>query len=87
MKTNLTNTLYSIDSETGKVQDLKKTLEKKLHEVGSITHPAIAYDSFWIASQSLYKNNTFNYGNENLVKSFKQIVINTAELYIVYLVI
>jgi hypothetical protein len=64
MKTNLTNPPYSIDRETDKVKDLKKTLEQKLHEAGSIIYPAIAYDSYWKASQSLYKNHTFNSGNE-----------------------
>ncbi len=63
-----------------RLRSLKKTLEQKLHEVGSITYPAIAYDSYWIASQSLYKNHTFNSGNENLAKSFKQIIVNTAEI-------
>jgi hypothetical protein len=81
MKTNLTNPLYSIDRETDKVKDLKKTLEQKLHEAGSIIYPAIAYDSYWIASQSLYKNHTFNSGNENLAKSFKQIIVNTVKSY------
>ena len=33
-------------------------LIKELHEVGSITYPAIAYDSYWLASISLYKNST-----------------------------
>jgi hypothetical protein len=46
MKTNLTNPLYSIDRERDKVKDLKKTLEQKLHEAGSIIYPAIAYDSY-----------------------------------------
>jgi branched-chain amino acid transport system substrate-binding protein len=81
MKTNLSNPLYSIDSESKKSHDLKEVLEKNLHEVSSITYPAIAYDSYWIASLSLDKNNTFNHGNENLTRSFKEIVVETAESF------
>ena len=58
MKTHLTNPLYSIDSESKKLHDFKEVLEKQLHEVGSITYPALAYDSYWIAALSLDKNNT-----------------------------
>jgi branched-chain amino acid transport system substrate-binding protein len=82
MKTNLSNPLYAIDSETEKTHDLKEVLENKLHEVSSITYPAIAYDSYWIASLSLDKNNTtYNYSNENLAKSFKEIIVETAESF------
>ena len=82
MKVNLSNPLYSIDSESKKFHDLKEVLEKQLHEVSSITYPALAYDSYWIASLSLDKNNTtFNYGDENLTRSFKEIVVKTAESF------
>jgi ABC-type branched-subunit amino acid transport system substrate-binding protein len=81
MKTNLSNPLYSIGSETEKSHDLKEVLEKKLHEVSSITYSALAYDSYWIASLSLDKNSTFNQGNENLTRSFKEIVVETAESF------
>jgi branched-chain amino acid transport system substrate-binding protein len=81
MKTNLSNPLYSIDSETEKSHDLEEVLEEKLHEVSLITYPALAYDSYWIASLSLDKNSTFNHGNENLNKSFKEIVVETAESF------
>jgi ABC-type branched-subunit amino acid transport system substrate-binding protein len=81
MKVNLSNPLYSIDSESKKSHDLKGVLEKQLHEVSSITYPAIAYDSYWIAALSLDKNSTFNYGNENLTKSFKEIIVETAESF------
>src|SRR5918996_2206277 len=53
MKVNLSNPLYSIDSESKKFHDLKEVLEKQLHEVSSITYPALTYDSYWIASLSL----------------------------------
>src|SRR5919112_1270360 len=85
MKVNLSNPLYSIDNESKKLHDLKGILEKQLHEVSSITYPALAYDSYWIAALSLDKNNTtFNNNNNNnnnnsnngdLTKSFKEIVL------------
>jgi ABC-type branched-subunit amino acid transport system substrate-binding protein len=82
MKVNLSNPLYSIDSESKKSHDLKEVLEKQLHEVSSITYPALAYDSYWIASLSLDKNSTLNHGNnENLTKSFKEILVETAESF------
>jgi hypothetical protein len=58
MNTNFSNPLYAISSETEKSHALEEELEKKLHEVGSITYPAIAYDSYWIAALSLDKNST-----------------------------
>jgi ABC-type branched-subunit amino acid transport system substrate-binding protein len=82
MKTNLSNPLYSIDSASKKLHDLKEILEKQLHEVSSITYSALAYDSYWIAALSLDKNNTtFNNSNENLTKSFKDIILETAESF------
>jgi ABC-type branched-subunit amino acid transport system substrate-binding protein len=83
MKTNLSNPLYSIDNESKKLHDLKEVLEKQLHEVSSITYPALAYDSYWIAALSLDKNNTIynNSNNKNLTKSFKEIVPETAESF------
>ncbi|HZB99296.1 MAG TPA: ABC transporter substrate-binding protein [Nitrososphaeraceae archaeon] len=81
MKTNFSNPLYSIDSESKKSHDLKEVLEKQLHEVSSITYPALAYDSYWVAALSLDNNNTFNHGNENLTKSFKEIVVETAQSF------
>ena len=81
MKTNFSNPLYSISSKTEKSHALEEELEKKLHEVGSITYPAIAYDSYWIAALSLDKNSTINSDNENLTKSFKDLVVETAESF------
>jgi len=83
MKTHLSNPLYSIDSESKKLHDLKELLEKQLHEVGSITYSALAYDSYWIAALSLDKNNTTynNSNNENLTRSFKEIIPETAESF------
>jgi branched-chain amino acid transport system substrate-binding protein len=81
MKTNFSNPLYSIGSETEKSHALEEELEKKLHEVGSITYPAIAYDSYWIAALSLDKNSTINSDKENLTKPFKELVVETVESY------
>ena len=79
MKTNLTNPLYSINNNNSKdIKSLEEILIKEIHEVGSITYPAIAYDSYWIASKSLYKNSTNKYDNNSITKSFKQIVFDTA---------
>jgi branched-chain amino acid transport system substrate-binding protein len=79
MKTNFSNPLYSISGE--KAHALEEELEKKLHEVGSITYPAIAYDSYWIAALSLDNNSTLNSDKENLTKSFKELVVETAESF------
>jgi ABC-type branched-subunit amino acid transport system substrate-binding protein len=82
MKVNLSNPLYAIDSESKKFHDLKEVLEKQLHEVSSITYPALAYDSYWIASLSLDNNTTLNHGNnENSTRSFKEIVVETAQSF------
>ena len=85
MQTHLANPLFSIDSEAGKTQDLKKALARDLHEVGSITYPATAYDSYWIASLSLYNNDTLNNNNNNnkdsSAKSFNEIVGETADSF------
>jgi len=81
MKTNFTNPLYSISNETAESHALEKELEKKLHEAGSITYPAIAYDSYWIAALSLDKNSTIISDKENFSKSFKELVVETAESF------
>ena len=81
MKTNFTNPLYWISNETEESHALEKELEKKLHEAGSITYPAIAYDSYWIAAQSLDKNGPIISDKENFSKSFKELVVETAESF------
>ena len=81
MNTNFTNPLYSISNETKESHALEKELEKKLHEEGSITYPAIAYDSYWIAALSLDKNSTIISDKENFSKSFKELVVETAESF------
>jgi ABC-type branched-subunit amino acid transport system substrate-binding protein len=81
MKTNFSNPLYSISSETEKSHALEEELERKLHEVGSITYPAIAYDSYWIAAFSLDKNSTINSDKGNLIKTFKELVVESVESF------
>jgi ABC-type branched-subunit amino acid transport system substrate-binding protein len=81
MKTNFSNPLYSLSSETEKSHALEEELERKLHEVGSITYPAIAYDSYWITALSLDKNRTINSDKETLTKSFKELVFETVESF------
>ena len=80
-KTNFSNPLYSLSSETGKSHALEEELERKLHEVGSITYSAIAYDSYWIAALSLDKNSTINSDKGTLTKSFKELVVETVESF------
>jgi ABC-type branched-subunit amino acid transport system substrate-binding protein len=81
MKTNFSNPLYSLSSETEKSHALEEGLERKLHEVGSITYPAIAYDSYWIAALSLDKNSTINTDEGNFTKPFKELVVETVESF------
>ena len=45
------------------------------------TYPATAYDSYWIASLSLYKNDTLNNNSGNVTKNFKEFVFETAESF------
>ena len=71
MNTNFTNPLYPISNETEESHALEKELEKKLHEEGSITYPAIAYDSYWIAALSLDKNSTILSDKENFSKHLR----------------
>jgi ABC-type branched-subunit amino acid transport system substrate-binding protein len=49
--------------------------------VGSITYPAIAYDSYWIAALSLDKNSTINTDEGNFTEPFKELVVETAESF------
>jgi branched-chain amino acid transport system substrate-binding protein len=85
IKTNFSNPLYSIDTESPKIHELIEMLEKELHNAESITYPAIAYDAFWISSLSLDTNSTNNrysvdHNNINK-KSFHDIVFETAESF------
>ncbi|HEY6405158.1 MAG TPA: penicillin-binding protein activator [Nitrososphaeraceae archaeon] len=80
-KTNFSNPLYSLSSETEKSHALEEELERKLHEVGSITYPAIAYDSYWIAALSLDKNSTIDTDEGNFTKPFKELLVETMESF------
>ncbi|HJY15428.1 MAG TPA: ABC transporter substrate-binding protein, partial [Nitrososphaeraceae archaeon] len=85
IKTNFSNPLYSIDTKSPQIHELSEILEKELHDGGSITYPAIAYDSFWISSLSLDTNSTnssYLVDHKNRSKnSFKDIVVKTAESF------
>lgn len=84
IKTNFSNPLYSIDTKSPKIHELIEVLEEELHDGGeSITYPAIAYDSFWISSLSLNKNNTTSsyLDLKNIKKSFRDIVFETVESF------
>ena len=84
IKTNFSNPLYSIDTKSPKIHELIEILEEELHDGGSITYPAIAYDAFWISSLSLDINSTNSYliDHKNInKKSFKDIVFTTAESF------
>jgi ABC-type branched-subunit amino acid transport system substrate-binding protein len=82
IKTRFSNPLFSIPGEdTKEYLDLKQDLEKELHEVSSITYPAVAYDSYWIAALSLYKNSTFHSENLTNHESFKKVVVDSAESF------
>ncbi len=85
-KTNFSNPLYSIDTKSPKIHELIEVLEQKLHDEGSITYAATAYDSFWISSLSLDKNSTSSSSHvsdhkSSNKKSFKDIVFETAESF------
>ena len=84
IKTNFSNPLYSIDTKSPKIHELIEILEEELHDGGSVTYPAIAYDAFWISSLSLDINSTNSYliDHKNInKKSFKDIVFTTAESF------
>ncbi len=86
IKTNFSNPLYSIDTKSPKIHELIEVLEQKLHDEGSITYAATAYDSFWISSLSLDKNSTSSSSHvsddkSSNKKSFKDIIFETAESF------
>jgi ABC-type branched-subunit amino acid transport system substrate-binding protein len=85
IKTNFSNPLYSIDTESPKIHELIEMLEKELHNAESITYPAIAYDAFWISSLSLdtnSTNNSYSVDHNNInKKSFQDIVFETVESF------
>ena len=82
MKTNLSNPIYSINSESKKLHDLEEILKKQLHEASPRTYTELVYDSYWLAALSLDKNYTnFKESSENLTKSFKEIIVETAESF------
>lgn len=50
-----------------------------MHDPGSLTYPAIAYDSYWLASLSLYKNANINFNKNYTMNSFKNVIFDFAK--------
>lgn len=81
-QTHFANPLFSISSESKKSSEFEKEL-LELYHGSSITYPALAYDSFWIAAISLYEYaDAINEGRytEN-VTIFNQIHANITDSY------
>lgn len=81
-QTHFANPLFSISSESKKSSEFEKDL-LELYHGSSITYPALAYDSFWIAAMSLHEYaDAINEGryNEN-VTIFNQILTRVSESY------
>ncbi|WP_148686577.1 ABC transporter substrate-binding protein [Candidatus Nitrosocosmicus hydrocola] len=81
-QTHFANPLFSISSESKKSSEFEKDLLESYHG-SSITYPALAYDSFWIAALSLHEYaDAINEGryNEN-VTIFNQILTRVSESY------
>lgn len=81
-QTHFANPLFSISSESKKSSEFEDEL-LELYHGSSITYPALAYDSFWIAAMSLHEYaDAINEGRytEN-VTIFNQILANLSESY------
>lgn len=82
-ETNFTNPLYSTASETLKYKDFAGKLDHIYHDT-SITYPALAYDSLWIAAKSLEnytKGIDLNQSNTVNTNSLNEILVDVAESY------
>jgi branched-chain amino acid transport system substrate-binding protein len=76
---NFTNPLYSVDSENNKkLQFIESKLESVLHEPGSVTYPALAYDAFWVAAISSEKIMNHSMVNASYLRD---VITATAESY------
>lgn len=82
-ETNFTNPLYSTTSESLKYRDFADKLGHIYHDT-SITYPALAYDSLWIAAKTLEKyindtdSNQSNVVNTNLLN---EILVDVAKSF------
>jgi branched-chain amino acid transport system substrate-binding protein len=73
---NFTNPLYSIESENNKkLEVLESKLKSRLHEPGSATYPALAYDAFWVAALTTEK--IMNHSNVD-VSYLRDLITSTA---------
>jgi ABC-type branched-subunit amino acid transport system substrate-binding protein len=71
-----TNPLYSIESENNKkLEVLESKLKSRLHESGSATYPALAYDAFWVAALTTEK--IMNHSNVD-VSYLRDLITSTA---------
>jgi branched-chain amino acid transport system substrate-binding protein len=74
---NFTNPLYSIESENNKkLEVLESRLKSRLHEPGSATYPALAYDAFWVAAVTSEK--IMNQSNVD-TRYLRDLITSTAE--------
>jgi branched-chain amino acid transport system substrate-binding protein len=74
---NFTNPLYSIESENNKkLEVLESKLKSRLHEPGSATYPALAYDAFWVAA--LTSEKIMNHSNVD-ARYLRNLITSTAE--------
>jgi branched-chain amino acid transport system substrate-binding protein len=81
-QTHFSNPLYSISVDSKKSSDFEEELAA-LHHGSSITYPALAYDSYWIAAKTLdkYKNALYNNTLNDTDTNFSKILIEISESY------
>jgi branched-chain amino acid transport system substrate-binding protein len=81
-QTHFANPLFSIYSDSVKLSEFERDLLESDHG-SSITYPALAYDSFWIAAKSLdrYSDSTDSNRNNENITDFNQILTEVSESY------
>ncbi|HKR74534.1 MAG TPA: penicillin-binding protein activator [Candidatus Nitrosocosmicus sp.] len=81
-QTHFANPLFSISTNSEKFSEFERDL-LELHHGSSITYPALAYDSFWIAAKSLDKYADAIDNNQYIenVTDFNQILTEVSESY------
>lgn len=82
-QTQFSNPLFSISENSKKSSDFEKELSELYHG-SSITYPALAYDSFWIAAMALDKHDGSHNNNNTSTKSntnFGQVLLEISESY------
>ena len=81
-QTHFSNPLFSPSVDSKKASDFERELAE-LHHGSSITYPALAYDSFWIAAMTLDKYNYTLYTNtiNNNDTNFGKMLLEISESY------